>query len=223
MCGRFAFYLPPSDLQRLFGCSNLVNFPSRYNAAPMQDHPVIIRDRMGLARWGMLPPWAVGDDRAMAARMTNARSETISEKPVFRESWARSRRCLVPANGFYEWYDLNGVNQPYYIYRDNSALMAMAGLWARHGDLVTFTILTREATDPIRAMHHRMPVIFDPAQANDWFNAAPDAAARMTENQICNDIRFHTIGPAVGKVANDDPSLIVPQSPMISPKAATLF
>lgn len=210
MCGRFAFFLPPADLKRLFGCDNLINFPARYNAAPMQDHPVVIRGRMGLARWGFLPPWADGDDRAAAAKMINARVETIAEKPSFRDAWKAGRRCLVPANGFYEWYGAGKETVPHYIHRAGGGMMAMAGLWARVGDLVVFTILTREATDPIRRFHHRMPVIFDPAQAESWFAATPEQAAVMAGNAVVGDMAFHEVGRAVGRVANDTPDLIAP-------------
>lgn len=214
MCGRFAFFLPPSELQRLFGCVNLVNFPSRYNAAPMQDHAVIIRNRMGLARWGLLPPWAEGDegkdDRALAAKMINARSETAAEKPAFRQSWHHARRCLVPANGFYEWYGSGAQTTPYYIHRKGGGLMAMAGLWAKTGNLVTFTVLTREADEKIRPMHDRMPVIFDPAQAAAWFAADAAGARRMIVENTVRDLAFYTVSRAVGKVANDSPGLIAP-------------
>lgn len=210
MCGRFAFFLPPAELFRLFGCINLIDFPARYNAAPLQNHPVIIRNRMGLARWGLLPPWLEGDDRSVAAKMINARSETIAEKPAFRDGWFRARRCLVPANGFYEWYGPDGDTTPYYMHRQDGGAMAMAGLWAKLGDVLTFTILTKEATAPIRQFHHRMPVIFDPAQAEKWFSATPEQAALMIGHETIADLAFHTVGRDVGKVANDRPELIVP-------------
>ena len=158
---------------------------------------------------GVPAAWAEGDDKGLAAKMINARSETVGEKPAFRDSWARGRRCLIPAHGFYEWYEKDGVNQPWFIHR-NGTLLAIAGLWTRQKDLVTFTILTREAESPIRDMHHRMPVILDPADAAGWFSAATDEAARMIQRSVCADLSFHRVGATVGKVANDTADLMNP-------------
>jgi putative SOS response-associated peptidase YedK len=160
-------------------------------------------------RWGLLPPWAQADDRGLCARMINARSETVSEKPAFADSWRRRRRCLVPADGFYEWTDGGGgKRQPHFIHNNDGSVMAFAGLWARHGDLLTFTILTRDADGPAAALHHRLPVMIDPARAQDWF-AADEAHARALVTQAGGArLTHHPVDPAVGKVSNDTPSLI---------------
>lgn len=208
MCGRFAFHLSPSDLKKIFGLENLINFPERYNAAPMQEHCIIIRNRMGLARWGLVPAWAKSDDKVMAAKMIHARSETVAEKPVFRDSWMKARRCLVPASGFYEWRQESGVNQPYFIYRADGMPMALAGLWAKCGDLLTFALLTKEANGPIEALHHRMPVMFDAQQAEDWFSADVAGAVDMVRAAHAADTVHHKVGLNVGKVANDSADLI---------------
>lgn len=222
MCGRFAFTISPSDLRRLFGVDNLINFPARYNAAPMQEHAVIVHNRMGLARWGLLPPWAQGDDKALAAKMTNARSETVAEKPAFREAWEKGRRCLIPADGFYEWHRVSekGPNQPYFVHRSGRRPIAMAGLWAKMGELVTFTILTKAAVEPIDQIHHRMPVMFDAGQAAAWFSAAPGKALAMMRDETVADIVLYPVGFEVGKVANDSAGLM---GRVEAVTAATLF
>ncbi|MCB9990413.1 MAG: SOS response-associated peptidase [Rhodospirillales bacterium] len=212
MCGRYAFFTPPAKLKDLFGTDNLSNFPARYNAAPLQQMPVIIRHRMGMARWGFLPGWAREDDKALAAKMINARSETVAEKASFRESWAKGRRCLVPANGFYEWVkdQQSGQKQAYYISHPARDCMAFAGLWSKAGDVVTYTILTKDADGPVAALHHRSPVLIDPARAADWFNGDACVAMDLARQSRAHDLVFHPVDGKVGKVANDSEDLIMP-------------
>lgn len=209
MCGRYAIFAAPHRLIELFGSETIPNFPARYNAAPLQDLPIIVKNHMGLARWGLLPPWAKEDDKGLCAKMINARSETVAEKPAFRESWARGRRCLVPVNGFYEWQGTGDSKQAYYIHHAADDVVALAGLWAKKDDRLTFTILTKEATGPIAAIHHRMPVIFTPAQAQAWFAADAEAAFSMISQAQAQDMQARAVGKAVGKVANDDASLLM--------------
>lgn len=210
MCGRFALFAPPHKLKDLFGVDNLLNLPPRYNAAPLQELPIIIKNRMGMARWGFVPEWAAGDDKSMAAKMINARSETVAEKPSFRASWTHARRCLIPASGFYEWRkdETSGVNQPYYIYNEQQECMAFAGLWAKNGDLVTFTILTKEADGGIARLHHRMPVMLSLAQTADWFAADERGAVNLIARASGAALSYHAVGPDVGKVAHDHDGLI---------------
>ena len=209
MCGRYAIYTAPHKLADLFGLINLPNLAPRYNAAPLQELPVIIHNKAGLARWGLLPPWARADDRGLCAKMINARAETAADKPAFAESWQRRRRCLIPADGFYEWA---ADRQPHFIRRADGACMAFAGLWTKTADVLTFTILTKDADGPAAALHHRMPVMIDAARAADWF-AADDAGARAMITQAHGrDLCHHPVSRAVGKVANDDESLIVPEA-----------
>jgi len=210
MCGRFVLFAPPHKLKDLFGLENMLNIPARYNAAPLQELPIIIRNRIGVARWGLVPEWAPGDDKAMAAKMINARSETVPEKPSFRDLWAKGRRCLIPANGFYEWHKgEDGVNQPYFIHNPNMPEMAFAGLWAKNKDLLTFTILTKDADGDIKNLHHRMPVIFAPYQAQAWFSADVVQAQAMIAQATSQGLTYYKVSPAVGKVANDGEELIL--------------
>lgn len=208
MCGRYAIFAAPHRLIELFGSETVSDFPARYNAAPLQDLPIIVKNRIGLARWGLLPPWATEDDKGLCAKMINARSETVAEKPAFRESWERGRRCLVPVNGFYEWQGDSGRKQAYFVHHAAAAVVALAGLWAKKDDLLTFTILTKDADGPMASIHCRMPVIFAPAQAQAWFSADKTAAGAMIRQAHGRDMLVRPVGSAVGKTANDDESLL---------------
>lgn len=203
MCGRYAFYLPPSILKARLGLENLLNIPPRYNCAPGQDLPVVIKNRMGLARWGFRPEWAQKD-------LINARSETVAEKPVFQESWARGRRCLVPANGFYEWQrdSQSGVNQPFYICHERDDFLCLAGLWTKIGEQVQFTVLTKAADANLSPLHHRAPVMIAPEEAAVWFHGGEADARAMVVRSSTLALRFWPVGKAVGNAAHDDESLI---------------
>lgn len=217
MCGRYAIFAAPHRLIELFGSEIIPNFPARFNAAPLQEMPVVVRNRMGLARWGLLPPWAEADDRGLCARMVNARSETVSEKPAFREAWAKGRRCLIPASGFYEWKGAGEAKQAYYLHHKTDDVIAFAGLWAKKDDLVTFTVLTKDADGEIAGIHHRMPVMLAPAQAQGWFAADERGAFDMIRRASGRDMAFRPVGRDVGKVANDHEGLLrevpIPASP----------
>lgn len=213
MCGRYAFYLPPEKLKSFFGLENLLNLPPRYNCAPMQALPIVVKGRMGMARWGFRPEWAKEDNPGMAAKMINARSESVAEKPAFRESWARGRRAIVPVSGFYEWSSFNhgdddGVKRPYYIYHPELECVGLAGLWSKVDGQVSFTILTKEADGEIADYHHRMPVILTPDQAGDWFGEsaadAQDIIVQASGRAMC----LHEVSGDVGKVANNAEHLI---------------
>ena len=211
MCGRYAFYLDPSKLKSFFGLENLLNFPPRYNCAPMQDMTVLVRNRMGSARWGFRPEWSKSDDTTMASKMINARSETVAEKASFKGSWARGRRCIIPANGFYEWAkDEAGGKQPYFIKHESAEILCMAGLWSKVDDQVTFTILTKQADGDIAELHHRMPVMFEIDQARDWFSADEAGARDMIASASGAHYQAYKVSSAVGKVANDSADLIDP-------------
>ena len=211
MCGRYAFYLPPSKLQSFFGLENLINMPPRYNCAPIQELPIVVKSRMGFARWGFRPEWSKMDDPAMASKMINARSETVAEKPSFRDSWARGRRCIIPANGFYEWKKgEDGNKQPYFIQHKNSELLCMAGLWSKVDDQVTFAVLTKQADGGISELHHRMPVMFEKDQSKDWFAIDVGGAREMIERATGEQCDAYKVSNAVGKVANDSADLIEP-------------
>jgi len=145
--------------------------------------------------------------------MNNARAETVAEKPSFRDAY-RERRCLIPANGFYEWKLENGVKQPYYVHPSGGALFAFAGLWEQwhdpHQSLETCTIITTEANPKMAAVHERMPVIVSPAEYSAWLSGE---RYREVELRPCPDsaIDVRRVSRAVNHARNEDPRLIEPE------------
>ncbi len=183
MCGRYTLSVPLSDFVDVFDVDPPdFEYPRRYNIAPTQEAPVVAEDaqgrRMGLLRWGLVPPWA--KDPSIGNRMINARSETVADKPAFRRAFA-SRRCLIPADGFFEWTKDEsppagkGGKTPFWIHLASGEVFAFAGLWEGwqqpdSSPLYTFTILTTDASDSIRHIHPRMPVILGPAEGERWLD-----------------------------------------------------
>ena len=185
MCGRFALKAPPADIAAHFGLDAVPETAPRYNIAPTQDilivrHPWRAPEaRLEAARvkWGLLPSWA--KDASMAAKLANARGETVAEKPAFRSAFRRMR-CLVPADGFYEWEATPSGKQPWFIRLKAGGLLAFAGLWehwqAPDGTpLETATLITTDANALMRPVHDRMPVILQPADYAAWLGAQTKA------------------------------------------------
>lgn len=225
MCGRYTLSVALPDLVDVFDVPP-PDFPygPRFNIAPTQDAPVVAEDsrgrRMGLLRWGLIPSWA--RDASIGSRLINARSETVAEKPAFRAAF-RARRCLVPADGFFEWKPEGesgagrGSKVPYWIHRATREPFAFAGLWERWapaaGDLLhTFTILTTEAAGPIRSIHPRMPVILPPGAWEVWLD--PEAPATDLQALLRpygdGDLRAHAVSTLVNAPRNDSPACIEP-------------
>jgi putative SOS response-associated peptidase YedK len=182
MCGRITFRTSGKDLANLFDLAEAPDIAPRYNIAPTQ--PVLaVREaangtgrELVTLRWGLIPHWA--DDPKIGYQLINARAETVAQKPSFRSAF-KSRRCLVPADGYYEWQKVGKGKQPYFFHRNDDRLFSFAGLWERwespQGELVdSCTILTTEANDLARPVHHRMPVIIDPGDFGLWLNRAGD-------------------------------------------------
>jgi putative SOS response-associated peptidase YedK len=177
MCGRYTLTMPIDSMRELFGFDAQPNLAARYNVAPGQDIPVVRINDAGTGRqlagfnWGLVPSWV--KNPATANPMINARSETVSEKPSFRSAFQR-RRCLIPANGFYEWTSISkGIKQPYYIQLEGGEPFAFAGIWERweggDGDhWETCALMTTVATEALMPIHHRMPVILPPASYETW-------------------------------------------------------
>jgi putative SOS response-associated peptidase YedK len=196
-----------------------LDFTPRYNAAPTQWLPVIRQrptgDRVAhLLRWGLIPSWS--KDEAIATRLINARGESVAEKPSFRAAF-KKRRCIVPANGFYEWQRVAGDKQPFYIHPVDGDLFGLAGLWEcwTRGDgeaLDTFTIVTTDANASMRPLHDRMPVILAPEDYGAWLDGAtaPDPVQALVRPCAEALLATRPVSKAVGNVRNDSPELIAP-------------
>ena len=182
MCGRFAFYSPSEATAALFGVAASIEIEPRYNIAPTQYIAAIREDdnqqrELIMLRWGLVPFWA--KDPSIGNRMINARAETVAEKPSYRAAF-RHRRCLVLADGFYEWRRTGNTKTPYFISLSNGEPFALAGLWENWNDkesgetLQTTTLITTEANDFMRPLHHRMPVIVQADAAGEWLTGSAE-------------------------------------------------
>jgi putative SOS response-associated peptidase YedK len=180
MCGRYAFFSPAEAVRRTFALDHVAELEPRYNIAPTQDVPAVRAGPEGgrvfaMLHWGLVPKWASG--RAVGNRMINARAETLAEKPSFRDAF-RKRRCLVLADGWYEWQVAPGGKQPWFIRRKDARPLAFAGLWERWKDpagnsqLESCTIVTTDASASIRKIHDRMPVVLGEQDWDRWLDAA---------------------------------------------------
>lgn len=219
MCGRFTLTVGLSEVAEAFSAGvspALDGHEPRYNIAPTEDAPVVIAGpegrRAGPMRWGLVPPWA--ESPRVGARMINARSETAATRSPFRESFL-TRRCLVPADGFYEWETREDGKQPYRIHRPGSDLFAMAGIWALWRSdggtpLATFSILTRNAPVPVRWLHHRFPVILPERRWADWLarGTAPETLHAMLAETESPELRLHPVTRAVNRAGYDEPHCI---------------
>jgi len=196
MCGRYSETIDPMTIADVIAiASTNCTFTPRKTISPKQKAPVVIREdgetELRELRWGLIPSWA--DDEKIGDKLFNARSETASLKPAFREAW-RQRRCLVPATGFYEWSLREGDNQPFHFSRPDGGLFCFAGLWeswkrppAKQGDMFadefalppaildTFTILTRASNGLVSNYHDRMPIMLSPEAAISWLYKPDDS------------------------------------------------
>lgn len=210
MCGRYALHSLVSDLQKHFGLFDSLKFTPRFNAAPSLMLPVVRsrdeRREFALCQWGFVPHWMKSRPKT---RPINARSETAAEKPFFRTA-LRRHRCLVPANGFYEWAQAGSPKQPWYFRLAGAELMAFAGLWdtwIHDGTAMeTFAILTTSANDTLRRIHDRMPVILDPSQYDVWLEAGDQALLRPYTGTMTG----YPVGRAINSTGNEGPELLQP-------------
>ncbi|MCO4053129.1 MAG: SOS response-associated peptidase [Bosea sp.] len=221
MCGRYALILPPEAVRAFFRHAEQPNFPPRYNIAPTQPVPVL-RSGHGqrsftLMRWGFRPSW-VKDPKDFPL-VINVRSETAREKPSFRAAFMR-RRCLMPADGFYEWCKVGPENRAYLFRRPDRGLFAFAAIWETWiepdgGEIDTVALLNTHANGLMSAIHHRCPVILEPDRHDAWLDpeTTPDAAHRLLQPPDDDSLEMLRVGPAVNKVANDGPALQEPWAP----------
>ena len=213
MCGRFFLDAKAGDIVEHYNAPPPDLFAARYNIAPTTPVLAFNGESFDLYRWGLVPSWA--KEVSIGNRMFNARSETVAEKPSFRNAYRR-RRCLIPANGFYEWRSENGRKQPY-LCHVNQQLFSMAGIWEHWQDpdgneLQSCSILTTEASGKMRELHHRMPVYIAPEDYANWLDCRgdrTDVADQLIE-QTAPDYDFFAVGTAVGNSRNEGPELIRP-------------
>jgi putative SOS response-associated peptidase YedK len=227
MCARFTLVTPAEELAEAFQLEEIPSLEPRYNIAPTQPIAAVRRDeRRGKReftslRWGLIPSWA--KDLKIGARMINARAETLSEKPAFREAF-RERRCLIPADGFYEWRRVGSKKQPFYFRLRGGKPFAFAGLWERwegQGAAVeSCTLLTTDANDLLRPVHERMPVILDRKDYEMWLDSSVRGTERLQpllKPYPQKEMDSYAVGLRVNSSKNDDPACIEPLAPLLTP------
>ena len=223
MCGRFVQNSPLQIIQQIFNTGKvLFEVIPNYNVAPTQKILAIINrdneNKLEKLHWGLVPFWA--NDISMGSRMINARAETVSQKPSFRNAF-RKRRCLIPANGFYEWKGEKGHKQPYYITVPSDKPFAFAGLWETWTDkendeesvYKSCTIITTTASESLSSIHHRMPAVLDPEFHEKWLNEKiqdPKNLEIILRDGLIHDMIYYPVSKLVNSVKNNDPNCIEP-------------
>jgi putative SOS response-associated peptidase YedK len=219
MCGRFALIVDASVLADIFEVDVEQEIQPRFNIAPTQTVPIVRWDKengrqLACARWGLVPSWS--NDEKIGARMINARGETVDEKPSFRSA-VKTRRCLVPASGFYEWVQTGGTKQPHFIHFSDGRTFAFAGLWERwhKGEadpLETFTIITTTPNELMQGLHDRMPVILPPGRYGEWLAPDPlhpDRLKELLAPCAAEGMEVYPVSTYVNRPANVGPECIV--------------
>jgi len=226
MCGRYTLFTPASKLAERFETAT-PDLDPRYNCTPGQDLPVLTGetpDEFTRMEWGLVPEWAHDGSNAPI----NARAETVTDKPTFADA-VEHRRCLVPADGFYEWVDRDAGKQPYRVAFEDDRPFAMAGIWSRWqpptrqtglgefgnggaskdpDPIDTFAIVTTEPNELVADLHHRMAVILDPAEESTWLHGDIDEALACCDPYPASDLSAHPVSTRVNDPSHDDPSLI---------------
>ncbi|NJN14993.1 MAG: SOS response-associated peptidase [Oscillochloris sp.] len=218
MCGRYTLAISGEQAQQQFALPTTPTLAPRYNIAPTQSVAVVRaaeqRRDLALLRWGLIPGWA--KDAAIGARMINARGETVAEKPAFKHAMRR-RRCLIPADGFYEWQATAEGKQPIYFQMADGTPFAFAGLWEQwrgpDGPVESCTIITTSANELVHPVHDRMPVIVAPDDYVRWLAPELDDAAAVADlikPFPADRMQSYMVSKAVNQVRNNGPELIAP-------------
>jgi putative SOS response-associated peptidase YedK len=223
MCGRFTNKAKPEQIKTEFkvGAKNPDIYQPRFNIAPSQMIDVVFEPEteriISQLKWGLVPSWA--KDSEIGNRMINARAETLTEKPSFREAF-RSRRCIIPASGFYEWQKTNrGAKQPFYFYLKEKEVFGFAGLWeswidkATGEELETCTIITTEANEVLKPVHERMPVILKAENYDEWLDAKEKNTVKLHKLLVpypANEMSSHAVSRSVNIPDSDSEELIQP-------------
>lgn len=218
MCGRYTIIARAEEIEKRFSVEVPESYAPSYNAAPTQILPVITNKNpkgVSFFQWGLIPTWA--KDKSMGSKLINARAETITEKPSFKNAF-RQRRCLVIADGFYEWKrSSKKIKIPHRILLQTKELFAFAGLWEEYQNekkqlVHTFTIITTTANDTISGIHERMPVILEPDSEQEWLSPSISDSEHLRLLKPCDahKIEFYTVSSMVNSVGNNNPKLIIP-------------
>jgi putative SOS response-associated peptidase YedK len=233
MCGRFVSSSPPDELAKYFDVEAVATtvFEPNFNVAPSLDVYVVVETggvrRLDSFRWGLVPFWA--KDPTSGNKMINARADTVTEKSTYKRAFTK-RRCLIPADGFYEWKQVSGqkAKQPYFIHRADGEPMAFAGLWevwrpkdergndAAADPLRSCTIITGEPNDKVAEIHDRMPVMLPPGAWAAWLDPQNDDLETLGQLLVPAPSKLlvlHPVGPMVNNVRENGPELIEPAEP----------
>ncbi len=221
MCGRYAFFSPAEAMRRAFAVEDVPPLEARYNIAPTQQVPVVRQLQPGersvaLLHWGLVPAWA--RDRSIGNRMINARAETLGERPAYRRAFQK-RRCLVAADGWYEWQATAGTKQPWFIRARDGGPLGFAGLWESWREpesgepFESCTIVTTDAPAPIAQIHRRMPAVLPPQAYDAWLNpAGEDVEALSALLGPCDPALLEAwpVSREVNNPGNQGPALVEP-------------
>ena len=219
MCGRYTLTKPLKNIVIHFDPSDTkTTHKPRYNIAPSQKAPVILSVDGSLElhdmNWGLIPSWS--KDKKPGSGFINARSETVHEKPSFRSSF-RTKRCLVPADGYIEWEKTSKGKIPHYIYFPSEEIFSFAGIWSEfkseEGKVTTFSIITTEANPQLRAIHHRMPVILPPHQRQSWLNPGTevDELKSVMGSFLDSPVESRIISRKINSPKNDFAECLLPE------------
>lgn len=214
MCGRFSIIDDIDQICQRFNCPTVAfDYWPRYNVAPTQEVPVVMQGQgfreLKLMRWGLIPNWTREGKRGKP--LINARVESIKDKPSFKTSF-RYRRCIIPCNGYFEWQKGAGGKLPYRIMPKGVELFGLAGLWDRWTDpagqqVLSFAIITTEAAEAVRAIHHRMPYILPREQEELWLKGSGDQDL-LSILQAVQDLKAYRVSTLVNSPQNDSPAII---------------
>lgn len=218
MCGRYTLSLPIAEVAIELGIDNPeFEVEPRYNIAPTQRVPVLTAEKplhLSLFRWGLIPSWA--KDPSIGNKLLNARAETLSEKPAFREAFSQ-RRCLIPADGFYEWKASPYGKIPQHIHHKNRSLLTFAGLWeswkdAEGREIRSYTIITTSPNQLMAEIHDRMPVIISPEERAIWLseNAPVQRLQSLMHPFREGELEAISVSEAVNSTKNEGPELLFP-------------
>ena len=222
MCGRFVGYRSIRELEAYFPIDKVAcKAAENFNVAPSQEILTIVKQKdenwLDKFHWGLVPFWA--KDISIGNKMINARAESVAEKPSFRNAF-KKRRCLIPADGFYEWKGPKGDKQPMFIALPDKKPFAFAGLWETWNDkdapdsiYKSCTIITTQASDSLRDIHHRMPAILKPEIYETWLDPANQNVTELNQilkNEIITELTSYPVSREVNSIRRNDPSCIEP-------------